>query len=350
MRARTTGSSASPEEQDIQRRMLALASEGEASWSTPGAGRAARSIDTRSALVQRFAPWNIVLVATLSSREIQATIDAEMPAPGPPCRRACPTRARRGAGDPRGGPGLGAVLALDDRPAAGLQARPRRHALALEQKAGELHLASHVFESSKEGILITDAERRILAVNPAFTAISGYRAEEVVGKQPDLLASGKHEPDFYRNMWQTIRETGSWSGEIWNQRRDGSVFPSCCRSPPVSADGEVRHCTTWAPYRPHRSAREAEGPHPPARRVRSPPGLLNRSPAGRPIAQVMAGATSGRNRAWRPWSSTSTASKTINELPRPRHRRPAAAGRGRPPPAGAPPATRVSRMGATSSW
>ena len=91
---------------------------------------------------------------------------------------------------------LGAILAsaLFSRWMIGLLQGYKRdldaHALALEQKAGELHLAGHVFESSKEGILITDAERRILAVNPAFTAISGYRAEEVVGKQPDLLASG----------------------------------------------------------------------------------------------------------------------------------------------------------------
>ncbi len=234
---------ASPEEQDIQRRMLALANEGgglmEYAWRRQGSD----IVDTRSALVQRFAPWNIVLVATLSSREIQATIDAEKASAWASLSSRLPY-----AGLVAVLAILGAILAsaLFSRWMIGLLQGYKRdldaHALALEQKAGELHLAGHVFESSKEGILITDAERRILAVNPAFTAISGYRAEEVVGKQPDLLASGKHEPDFYRSMWQTIRETGSWSGEIWNQRRDGSVFPELLQITTVrSAGGEVLH-------------------------------------------------------------------------------------------------------------
>ena len=233
----------SPEEQAIRGRMIALARQGggllEYPWRQPGSD----VVDTRSALVQRFASWNIVLVATLSSREIQATIDAEKASAWASLSSRLPY-----AGLVAVLAILGAILAsaLFSRWMIGLLQGYKRdldaHALALEQKAGELHLAGHVFESSKEGILITDAERRILAVNPAFTAISGYRAEEVVGKQPDLLASGKHEPDFYRSMWQTIRETGSWSGEIWNQRRDGSIFPELLQITTVrSASGEVLH-------------------------------------------------------------------------------------------------------------
>ena len=233
----------SPEEQAIRGRMIALARQGggllEYPWRQPGSD----VVDTRSALVQRFAPWNIVLVATLSSREIQAAIDVERATAWASLSSRLPY-----AGLVAVLAILGAILAsvLFSRWMIGLLQGYKRdldaHTLALEQKAGELLLAGHVFESSKEGILITDAERRILAVNPAFTAISGYRAEEVVGKQPDLLASGKHEPDFYRSMWQTIRETGSWSGEIWNQRRDGSVFPELLQITTVrSAGGEVLH-------------------------------------------------------------------------------------------------------------
>jgi PAS domain S-box-containing protein len=208
---------------------------------------------------------------------------------------------------------LGAILAsaLFSRWMIGLLQGYKRdldaHALALEQKAGELHLAGHVFESSKEGILITDAERRILAVNPAFTAISGYRAEEVVGKQPDLLASGKHEPDFYRSMWQTIRETGSWSGEIWNQRRDGSVFPELLQITTVrSAGGEVLHYV--GTFLDLTERKEAED------RIRQ---LAEFDPSpGCPTAACCATgwprrwpAPSARTAVWRPWSSTSTASR-----------------------------------------
>ena len=233
----------SPEEQAIRGRMIALARQGggllEYPWRQPGSD----VVDTRSALVQRFAPWNIVLVATLSSREIQAAIDVERAIAWASLSSRLPY-----AGLVAVLAILGAILAsvLFSRWMIGLLQGYKRdldaHTLALEQKAGELLLAGHVFESSKEGILITDAESRILAVNPAFTEISGYRAEDVVGKQPDLLASGKHEPEFYRDMWRTIRETGSWSGEIWNQRRDGSIFPELLQITTVrSASGEVLH-------------------------------------------------------------------------------------------------------------
>ena len=233
----------SPEEQAIRGRMIALARQGggllEYPWRQPGSD----VVDTRSALVQRFAPWNIVLVATLSSREIQAAIDVERATAWASLSSRLPY-----AGLVAVLAILGAILAsvLFSRWMIGLLQGYKRdldaHTLALEQKAGELLLAGHVFESSKEGILITDAESRILAVNPAFTEISGYRAEDVVGKQPDLLASGKHEPEFYRDMWRTIRETGSWSGEIWNQRRDGSIFPELLQITTVrSASGEVLH-------------------------------------------------------------------------------------------------------------
>ncbi len=89
----------------------------------------------------------------------------------------------------------------------------------------ELRLAAMVFSASTEAILITDSERRILQVNPRFTDITGYTAEEVVGRTPAVLSSGMQDEAYYRSMWQTIASQGSWSGEITNRRKDGSLYP-----------------------------------------------------------------------------------------------------------------------------
>ena len=86
-------------------------------------------------------------------------------------------------------------------------------------------LAAEVFDSSLEAIVITDAGNRIVSVNRAFTRLTGYRAEEVLGETPKLLASGRHDQDFYRRMWDSIRTTGSWQGEICNRRKNGEVYP-----------------------------------------------------------------------------------------------------------------------------
>jgi diguanylate cyclase (GGDEF)-like protein/PAS domain S-box-containing protein len=89
----------------------------------------------------------------------------------------------------------------------------------------DLQLAAKVFEESDEGILITDAQRNILAVNRSFTAITGYAEEEAVGLNPRLLKSDRHDAGFYDNMWAAIDQSGHWMGEIWNRRRNGEVFP-----------------------------------------------------------------------------------------------------------------------------
>jgi diguanylate cyclase (GGDEF)-like protein/PAS domain S-box-containing protein len=88
-----------------------------------------------------------------------------------------------------------------------------------------LQLAASVFEQNSEGIMITDAERRILRVNQAFTEITGYLPEEVLGKTPRVLSSGHHDPSFYAAMWQSLRLSGSWRGEIWNRRKNGELYP-----------------------------------------------------------------------------------------------------------------------------
>ena len=88
----------------------------------------------------------------------------------------------------------------------------------------ELHISSVAFESN-EGMLITDANAVILRVNQAFTETTGYTAEEAVGQTPRLLNSGRHNSDFFREMWETIHRTGTWQGEIWDRRKNGEIYP-----------------------------------------------------------------------------------------------------------------------------
>jgi len=88
----------------------------------------------------------------------------------------------------------------------------------------ELKRAATVFDSSSEAILITDANSRIIAVNPAFETITGYRRDEVIGKNPNILKSGHHDPAFYREFWRALSTTGSWKGELWNRSKRGDIF------------------------------------------------------------------------------------------------------------------------------
>ena len=89
----------------------------------------------------------------------------------------------------------------------------------------KLVFASKVFEHSIEGIVVTDVKGNILQVNQAFSKITGYSAEEAIGQNPKILKSNKHEPDFYQQMWSQLSTVGQWSGEIWNRRKSGEVYP-----------------------------------------------------------------------------------------------------------------------------
>lgn len=88
----------------------------------------------------------------------------------------------------------------------------------------ELRIAAIAFES-QAAIMVTDGEQRILRVNPAFTKLTGYSAEEAVGQLPSMLKSGRQERAFYQKMWQELSETGHWQGEIWNRRKSGEIYP-----------------------------------------------------------------------------------------------------------------------------
>jgi diguanylate cyclase (GGDEF)-like protein/PAS domain S-box-containing protein len=85
-------------------------------------------------------------------------------------------------------------------------------------------MAQTVFEAAGEAIVVSDAENRIVAVNPAFTRITGYLPQEVIGKNPRLLASGLHDASFYRLLWQRLLQDDRWEGEISNRRKDGQVY------------------------------------------------------------------------------------------------------------------------------
>ncbi|MDX1598744.1 MAG: EAL domain-containing protein [Marinobacter sp.] len=87
-----------------------------------------------------------------------------------------------------------------------------------------LRIAASVFDRSHEAILITDHNNRILDVNPAFSRITGYSRNEVLGLNPSILSSGRHTPDYYRSMWHTIERTDHWRGEIWNRRKNGEEY------------------------------------------------------------------------------------------------------------------------------
>jgi diguanylate cyclase (GGDEF)-like protein/PAS domain S-box-containing protein len=94
---------------------------------------------------------------------------------------------------------------------------------ALASENRELSIVASIFHS-QEGMLITDAHLSIVRVNQAFTDITGYRSEDVVGHKPNILSSGRHDKAFYKHMWQCLNNQGKWEGKIWNRRKNGDVY------------------------------------------------------------------------------------------------------------------------------
>lgn len=92
-----------------------------------------------------------------------------------------------------------------------------------QKKAERLHLHAVAFET-QEAILITDASENIVKVNEAFTRITGYEEDEIIGKTPRLLSSGKHDSSFYKAMWKALLGKGFWQGELWNKRKNGEIY------------------------------------------------------------------------------------------------------------------------------
>jgi diguanylate cyclase (GGDEF)-like protein/PAS domain S-box-containing protein len=102
----------------------------------------------------------------------------------------------------------------------GVKAQVRR-----DEDMQRLRLAAAVFDTTLEGVLVTDANGVIVHVNRAFMEITGYQQDEVLGLQPNKFKSGRHGPEFYERMYKTILSAGQWSGEIWNRRKSGEIYP-----------------------------------------------------------------------------------------------------------------------------
>jgi diguanylate cyclase (GGDEF)-like protein/PAS domain S-box-containing protein len=110
----------------------------------------------------------------------------------------------------------------------------------LNQNYHEMGLASNIFEHAHEGIMITDAEQKIVKVNAAFCRITGYLPQEVLGQSPKILSSGKEDYHVYQSMWQDIRRKGSWQGELWNRRYNGELYLEQLRISVVrNAEGQI---------------------------------------------------------------------------------------------------------------
>ncbi|MBI3772804.1 MAG: EAL domain-containing protein [Gammaproteobacteria bacterium] len=110
-----------------------------------------------------------------------------------------------------------------------------------QQNQEKLRQAAAVFENTDEAVMITNAEGEITSVNRAFSAITGYAEEEVIGKNPRLLRSHRHDENFYNKMWEEIKRLGIWRGEIWNRRKNGEVFPVWQTVSAIHDNGSVTH-------------------------------------------------------------------------------------------------------------
>ena len=110
-----------------------------------------------------------------------------------------------------------------------------RNAVLQHDTHRDLAIAAATFES-REGVVITDANGIILKVNHAFSEITGYPSDEVIGKNPSILSSGHHDAEFFARMWDVIKHENSWSGEIWNRRKSGEIYPEQLTITPIFED------------------------------------------------------------------------------------------------------------------
>ncbi len=100
-------------------------------------------------------------------------------------------------------------------------------------------LASIVFSHAREGIAISDAHSNFVMVNSAFSAITGFSSDEVLGNKPSMLSSGRHDAGFYKEMWRVLLEKGYWTGEIWNRHKNGQIYPELMTISAVKNEHDV---------------------------------------------------------------------------------------------------------------
>lgn len=105
-----------------------------------------------------------------------------------------------------------------------------------------LRLSNRIFDNTREGIMVTDAQGFIQTVNRSFVRITGYSVEEAVGRKPNLLRSDRHDKEYYERLWQAITDNGYWRGEIWNRRKNGEIYPESINISAIhDHDGKVSH-------------------------------------------------------------------------------------------------------------
>ena len=120
----------------------------------------------------------------------------------------------------------------------------RTHALSdanreLERQLADRELGAVVFDNAAEAIIVTDEAGLIVQVNPAFSMITGYAANEVLGKAVSILKSSQHPPEFFVDMWQTLKNDGRWQGEVWNRRKNGELFVVWMSVSRITGSGEA---------------------------------------------------------------------------------------------------------------
>ncbi len=213
-------------------RATALAGGGfvEYEWPRPN-HQEGQPLGRKTALVSVYEPWGWVLTTSMFNDELQSPLRAEvqMQSQGSTQRRL------------QLGLLLAAVLVLGMVGSFGFS-RWSQHLFAryhreLAAANANLRVAAIAFES-QEGMCVTDPGGTILRVNQSFTRITGYSAAEAVGQSSALLKSGRHDADFYRAMHSALSATGVWQGEIWNRRKDGSIFPEWLTITAVKTDAD----------------------------------------------------------------------------------------------------------------
>ena len=203
-------------------------------WAPPEQ-QSGQPLARKTALVSVYQPWGWVLVTSMFNDELQSALSAEAQAYAQTAMQRRMQLALL----------LGAALALGVLGSFGFS-RWSRHLFTnyhreLQAAHSDLRIAAIAFES-QEGICVTDPRGVILRVNQSFTRITGYSAAEAAGKTPALLKSGRHGAEFYQAMRAALAKDGLWQGEIWNRRKDGTIFPEWLTITAVTTDdGAVSH-------------------------------------------------------------------------------------------------------------
>ena len=127
----------------------------------------------------------------------------------------------------------------------------------LSEAEKEQLIASAVFSNAAEAVMVTDRDNHILRVNPAFTAITGYTPVEVIGLDPGMLRSGRHDAEFFREMWHHLDTVGRWEGEIWNKRKNGEIFVAWLAITTIAGEAAAgQHIATFIDITKRKEAEE----------------------------------------------------------------------------------------------